>query len=88
MLLQEINICLVLSSSSSKFAQNKLLLGQKPQTKITRTLCPSDNSLSFDLWRTKSRTSSQDITTIHTPKERPDLVLQSLVNKFVKIKSK
>ena len=72
----------------SKFGQNKGLLGQKPQTKITRTPRPSDYSLSFDLWRTKSRTSSQDIAMIHTPKERPDLVLQSLVNKFVKIRSK
>ena len=44
----------------------------------TQQLRPSDDSL----WRTKSRTSSQNITMIHTPKERSDLVLQSLVKNF------
>ena len=47
-----------------------------------------DYSPSFELWRTKSRTSGQYIATIHTPKERSDLALQSLVKQFVKIPSK
>ena len=43
--------------SLSKFGQNRGLLGQKPETEITRTPRPSEYSLSFDLRRTKSRTS-------------------------------
>ena len=70
----------------SKFGRFNVILGQKPQTKITRTLRRSDYSLSFDLRRTKSRTSSQDIAMIHTPKERSDLVLHFLFKKFVKIR--
>ena len=52
-------------------------------------LCPSDYSLIiFGLWRMKSRTSSKDNSMIHTPKERPDLVLQTLLNKSVKVRPK
>ena len=52
------------------------LSAQKLETKITRMqLCPIDYSLSFDLSRTESRTYSGDIAIIHTPKERPYLVL-------------
>ena len=37
------------------------------------------NKKSFDLLGTKSRTSSQDITLIQTPKERQNLVLQRVL---------
>ena len=60
------------------------MIAVKGQPKITRTLCPSNYSLSFDLWRTKSRTSSQDITMFHTPKERSDLVQHLCLRIFSK----
>ena len=47
-------------------------------------LRPSDDSL----WRTKSRTSSQYITMIQTPKERSDLVLHFLLKNFFEIRPK
>ena len=50
--------------------------------KITRTPRPSDYFLSFGLWSIKSSTSSEDIVTILVPKERSDLVLHSVLNKF------
>ena len=45
----------------------------------TQQLRLRDNSIIFDLWRSKNGTSSQDITLIHTPKERSDLVLQTSI---------
>ena len=58
-----------------KFSLHIGLLGQKSQTKITRTPRPCDYCLILGLWRSKSFTSSQDISMIHTPKERTDLLL-------------